>query len=189
MDTLETKSKRKMTPRQLADGLRGLADVFDGKAATVPDGWPEDFRTVKKLSLKIKTRDGDSLSVRLKTARIAGTKDADRPQTRKGKPRRDSNGGKPHSYTDLKKQMKKTFNAIGASLAKDAAPTDSLLSKFLKDSESMTMYPDKGAEFYGEFRKSCDRLGRMLRSGNLDAARSAYEELHRLKNQCHKRYK
>jgi len=183
MKTEEKKSKTRLSTMQLAAALRALADALEDKTASVPEGWPADFRTIRKLSLKIKPKNADLFTVKVKSLRIAGP--APRREAEKSRSvQKDS-----RQYSQLKKQMKKNFNAIGESLAAGVHPDKSTVTKFLRDSKAMTTYPDMGSAYYAEYLQAIDRLDRMLQSGSLDEGRIEHEKIRRLKNQCHKRFK
>ena len=98
----------------------------------------ESLDQFEKISMDIKKNDED-VTIKLKVEKIKPPKDDDADEKERPK------------YKKLKKDMKKTFKAIGDCLDEKRLPEEDLVGQFFDQSERMTAYPDKGEEFYEEY--------------------------------------
>ncbi len=212
---MEREDKMKMTcsPEQLAEILRSMADAMErGRLSldTVEVGWNE----VEKISLTIRNAAGMA-DVKIRIS--SGERTFDLPedledaedvaddgldgQTRdlgQGQVRELSEAqpsGMPQtpdkprgSYGSLKKRMKKSFKNIMYALHENSWPAMIDIEDFIRDSEQMVLYPDKGDEFYPAYNEAVAAFAAAVRQQDLDAAYQAAHLLNTLKTQCHKKY-
>ena len=91
-------------------------------------------------------------------------------------------------YSSLKKHMKQTFKAIGQALAAGQAPPEAEARSFLADSRLMVSYPGKGEEFYAAYMEQVLAFEAALTAKDTQRMKTSYQELARLKRECHSRY-
>ena len=85
--------------------------------------------------------------------------------------------------------MQTTFKRLGAIIAANRIPDDPLIHRFQTEVLEMIRYPDRGEPHYNAFESACQRLVEACQSNRMDAARQAFEDLGRMKKDCHARYK
>jgi len=91
-------------------------------------------------------------------------------------------------YKSLKKHMKQTFKAIGASLAAGQMPPALEGESFIADSRLMVSYPGKGDEFYAAYLEKTEAFQAALNAADIEAMKALHQELAQLKRDCHSRY-
>jgi XXXCH domain-containing protein len=192
MKDREIKIERVLPSESVPGYLRHLADALEKKTANLPAELANLSGTVTRLKLKGQRREGVwefKLKVRTLTTETADPREGLRPE------RTENNGAsnvKPDiPYTELKKGMKTAFKAIGASLGARQLPDADVLNGFLADAEMMMTYAGAryGQSHYPDFREACRRLSEAYATQDIDAVRSSYTALSRLKNACHKAFK
>lgn len=176
-----------LTQAQLADFFRHIADRLDG---VIPDTAelsadaiaaldPGEF---KRLKISIK-RDIEGFSLKWKSKAMIRRADAEGEGIAPPADEREV------KYKTLKKRMKTNFKAVTESLAADVLPGEAAVAAFLEDSRLMTTFPDKGAEFYGDYERACTDFSNAFAVGDLGACKAAGITLSQFKKGCHERYK
>lgn len=207
---MEREDKMKMTcsPEQLAEILRSMADAMErGRLSldTVEVGWNE----VEKISLAIRNAVGMAdVKIRISSSdrvvelpedaeEVEGVDESagsvllreQSPDVKETDPASPGKPAKPRgSYGSLKKRMKKSFKNIMYALHENSWPTMVDIEDFIRDSEQMVLYPDKGDEFYPAYNEAVAAFADAVRLQDLDAAYQAAHLLNTLKTQCHKKY-
>ena len=175
----------------LPQWLRELAAAFDagelpGPAGTLGlQGWRGLKISIKegfggqmraKISVKFPKASGQFLSGQA----LAGGEGADDDD--------DDDCGSLPKYSSLKKHMKQTFKAIGQALTAGQAPPEAETRSFIADSRLMVSYPGKGDEFYGVYMEQALAFEAAFNARDMEAMKAAYQELARLKRECHSRH-
>ncbi len=166
--------------------LRHLADALEHKTANLPAELADLPDTVSQLKLKGKARkDAWEFKLRIKTA--AGPTPPAKTTAKNDRPA----DGQDPAYKTLKKGMKASFKEIGVSLTARSLPDAETLSAFLADAEMMMTFEGEafGGSYYPQFREACRRLSEAYASQDVDAVKSCYAALGRLKAACHKAVK
>jgi len=166
--------------------LRHLADALERKTANLPAELADLPDTVSKLKLKGKARkDAWEFKLRIKTTAVPT------PPAKTTAKTDEPADGQRHAYKTLKKGMKASFKKIGLSLAARSLPDGETLNAFLADAEMMMAFDGEafGASHYPQFRRACRRLSEAYASQDVDAVKSSYAALGRLKTACHKAVK
>ncbi|MEZ4524636.1 MAG: GAK system XXXCH domain-containing protein [Desulfobacterales bacterium] len=153
-------------------------EEISGENIVIPDFDPENFQ---KLEMGIKKGgEGFSLKVKIKIS----------SESEEEKEEKSESGKKEKSrYKKTKKRMKSTFKEISESLENDTLPDESAVTSFLQDSRLMTSFSEYGAEFFPEYDKACEKFRKAFEDKEMEACKTAYSELNRLRKDCHKRYK
>ena len=204
----EDKMKMTCTPEQLAEILRSMADAMEqGRLSldTVELAW----NSVEKLSLIIRNAAGMAdVKIRISSSdrvvelpedaeEVEGVDESaggvllreQSPDVKETDPASPGKPAKPRgSYGSLKKRMKKSFKNIMYALHENSWPTMIDIEDFIRDSEQMVLYPDKGDEFYPAYNEAVAAFAAAVRQQDLDAAYQAAHLLNTLKTQCHKKY-
>ncbi len=155
-----------------------ISEEISGENIVIPDFDPENFQ---KLEMGIKKgEEGFSLKVKMKISHEdRAEKESPAVSGKKEKSR----------YKKIKKRMKASFKEISECMEKGTLPEEELVTSFLQDSRLMTSFSEYGAEFFTEYDKICAEFRRAFENRDMQACKTAYNELSRLKDDCHKRYK
>ena len=129
-----------LSPEQTAAFLRAVADAIEtGKNEKLSE-YGFDLHDLKKMEVGLK-KHGIQMDMRLKIKYEESEKSpGDTPKRKKKESPEETRSYSP-SYKSLKKKMKKTFSALGASLKEDDIPDQKDVESFLKDSEKMVDFP------------------------------------------------
>ncbi len=93
-------------------------------------------------------------------------------------------------YSNLKKRMKVYFKEIKKALDRDILPSSEIVAVFLEDSRRMTGFTGgMGEEFYERYLAACDTLEYAYELRDINALKSAWQELNNQKEACHNKYK
>ena len=182
MNKKEYKENKRLEPAALSRFLRAVADEIDGSAPATEEVWSGQFKGFHRARLKLKIKPAE-VSFNVKIERKAAT-GAD-PFPGAALLPEDAGSGKT-SYKALKKRMKTAFKTIGESLLLEELPERATIDSFLRDSALMTAYPGRGDETYSTYKDACRRLSAAFKTSDIAALKAGYEELKRLKNECHK---
>lgn len=179
--TMEHKINKTLSREELGHYLHTLANAVQ-RSEKADDPELTLLQTnFDKLELKCK-REAGGITIKLKFKT-----DARRvpPQEGYRKTFSDPSG----TYKTLKKRMQTTFKRLGAIIAANRIPDDPLIHRFQTEVLEMIRYPDRGEPHYNAFESACQRLVETCQSNRMDAARQAFEDLSRMKKDCHARYK
>ena len=172
--------------------LRHLADALEHKTANLPAELADLPGTVSKLKLKGKARrNAWEFKLRIKTT-PGPTPPPPKPTIASKTRKSDVPAEKPDlSYKALKTGMKTSFKKIGASLNARVLPDADTFNAFLADAEMMMAFGGEayGETYYPQFREACRRLSEAYASQDVDAVKSCYAAVGRLKAICHKAVK
>jgi len=92
-------------------------------------------------------------------------------------------------YNQLKVRMKSDFKLIRRAVKKGALPDVELARTFRSEAHLMTEFPDKGDENYPQFRDVVDKLATAVEVGDRATLADAVAAMHRMKKECHRRFK
>lgn len=185
MKNREQKIKREFEPAQAADFLRSVADVLEGKSPMDGEEAAGLFDAFTKASLKLKRKGGAiSLQAKVETP-LTGEPAATAVGETEG---RKTDPDKP-KYKALKKRMKSTFGSIRDSLSENRMPEAEVVRSFLDDSVLMVSYPGYGDEYYDAYSETCRRFQSAFEEKDWSGLKTAFEDLKRMKSDCHDRYK
>lgn len=155
-----------------------ISEEISGENIVIPDFDPENFQ---KLEMGIKKGEqGFSLKVKMKISPESGEENEEQSESGKKEKSR---------YKKIKKRMKSSFKEISESLEDDKLPDESAVTSFLQGSRLMTSFSEYGAEFFTEYDKICAEFRRAFENREIQGCKTAYSQLSRLKEDCHKRYK
>lgn len=191
--TGKIKKQSLLAPEELAAWLRRMADaVEDGSLPA--DGDADEAVPLEgwlgiKLSVKRALSDGVRAKLSVKFPKApAGSSE----QLLDGEPSdtddADMGEGAPPRYTSLKKHMKYTFKIIGAALSAGQGPPAAETRSFIADSLLMLTYSGKGEPHYPEYARHTQGFEAAFAAGDLEGMKASYQELARLKRECHARY-
>lgn len=188
----ERKIKKKIAFAEIPAQLRQLADAIEGRASDLSSEWLDLPESITKLEVKGKARDSAwKLKVKIKAEPIANyeAQQTVRPKNTTTIP--SPAAGSDEGYKQIKKRMKTTFKSIGESLAAEKLPGEAIVEAFVAASHQMMTFTAAayGEAHYPEFRKACLTLHTACESHNLEALKTAYATLIRLKKDCHNSFK
>ena len=158
------------------------------------EGWEKIKISAKRygntnatLSLKLKYSDVEILHITAPKKDTTGYDDVALDNVNKGMDM--AHFEKKGDYKALKKEMKGTFNKLKEAAKEHQLPAGDIFEKFLLQSNEMVQFPNKGEEFYHDYKKGCAEL----QSAYVDRDEARYvlaiEKLDMIKKQAHARYK
>ena len=187
MSKKEIKIEKELTSDQIADFLRLLADEVEGRTVMEKTDLDIDLHNFNKMKIGIVKSHGGGLSLKLKIKDKKSMKAPPRqPQKRRHPPFEDVADLK---YRPLKKQLNRTFKAIGDSLRKKELPPDPTMTTFMDEAKLMISYPGFGDDHYDRFHAACRDLQQAFKDGDRSRMAELHAHLNELKKQCHNRYK
>jgi len=148
------------------------------------DGGPIPLGGCRRLKISLKDA-GPQMRAKLSVSLHRSPSGTVSEELRQDKPGR---GDAHPRFKSLKKHMKQTFRAIGQAIAAQTLPPALEASSFIADSKLMVTYAGKGEEFYAAYLEKTEAFEAALAAGNLEAVTALYQDLARLKHDCHGRH-
>jgi XXXCH domain-containing protein len=148
--------------------LRALAKTIEEGGDEV-EGFGIQLAEVLKFKLKFTHLASDTFEVKF-TGRFAAAEEEE-------------------SYSKLKKRMQIYFKGIRQSVSQEEMPSRELVSVFLADARTMTMWPGYGDAMYPVFLEACQRLEQAVEQNDIPSISSCIQELDEIRKLCHSQYK
>lgn len=177
-----------LTKEEVPDWLHTMADAVAAGVLPQSGGSAIDLGGCRSLKISLKDSGPQmraKISVSFHRPSLEGAIEG-RPETiREVQPGHEG----PHpKYKSLKKHMKQTFRALGQAIMAGNLPPALEASSFIADSKLMVTYAGKGDEFYAAYLEKTEAFEAALASGNMEALTALYQDLARLKRECHSRH-
>lgn len=170
---------------RIADFLRRIADVIDGRCPSCLTGYGIALEEIDRLKIGLRQGEGGELELKIKVRdRRQGAADIGTAVVREA-----ADEATLHAYRQLKRRMKGTFATLSREIAEGGTVAGATLASFLADSREMVGFAGFGDEFYPGYLEACEALAAACRGGDAEAMRRGLEELVARKRSCHQKFK
>lgn len=184
MGTHERKVKKELAFDEIGAFLRSLADAYEGRQNELGLDTGEDLQGFDKFEIKMK-RNAGNVALKLKIAR-----EETESERSKGAPEESGSAEKKRpNYKELKKQLQQSYKTIKKCVSENMLPEQPVVQSFVRDSLIMVSFPGYGDEYYEAYVQACNRFLAGFENKNFAAVRDSLNEIGKLKNDCHDRYK
>ncbi len=190
----EKKFEKTLPVEEACSLVATLASGLRGEAAGQLEGLEIDLKDFTSLKMSLE-RKNDLIAIKLKVKTAQAKEKSHRaknasPKEEKSKEIGDnSDGNGLPDYKKLKKRMKKSFKALSSSAREGSLPDEKVLGAFIEDSGIMVQYPDKGEEFYEEYKSSVTELDQAFKQSDLIKFQAAVDALNKIQKKSHEKYK
>jgi XXXCH domain-containing protein len=203
MKTPKQKIEKKIELAQLGAFFREIADAIEGREAGSHQELKKLFNNYRKVSIEVK-RKSKKASLRIKveaeveptnrskkTAEGDGAEIGDQGEQTSSelKVEKSKKKTKKGDFKRLKKNMKASFKAIREQVSASRLPERSDLDQFIRDSEQMLFFPGYGDEYYPAYQRACQALKDAADRLDFATFKHQLEEIKKLMQDCHDRYK